>query len=111
MTGRSRLRITVLTLGSRGDVEPYLGLGVALVRAGHQITVAAPAAFEALIRRAEGRLPIPRGSLPSERPVPAIDEALNDSRIAERAALLGSQIRAETGLSTAVRLIEATSLS
>ena len=52
MTGRSRLRITILTLGSRGDVEPYLGLGVALARAGHQVTVAAPAAFEAFIRRA-----------------------------------------------------------
>jgi hypothetical protein len=52
VTGKRRLRITLLTLGSRGDVEPYLGLGVALARAGHQVTVAAPAAFEALIRRA-----------------------------------------------------------
>ena len=52
MTGKRRLRITLLTLGSRGDVEPYLGLGVALARAGHQVTVAAPAAFETLIRRA-----------------------------------------------------------
>lgn len=52
VTGKRRLRITLLTLGSRGDVEPYLGLGVALARAGHLVTVAAPAAFEALIRRA-----------------------------------------------------------
>jgi len=52
VTGKRRLRITLLTLGSRGDVEPYLGLGVALARAGHQVTVAAPSAFEALIRRA-----------------------------------------------------------
>lgn len=47
-----RLRITLLTLGSRGDVEPYLGLGVALARGGHQVTVAASAAHESLIRRA-----------------------------------------------------------
>jgi sterol 3beta-glucosyltransferase len=63
------------------------------------------------IHRAGGGLPpIPRGSLTSERLVSAIDEALNDPRTAERAALLGSQVRAEKGLSTAVRLIEATSL-
>ena len=52
VTGKRRLRITLLTLGSRGDVEPYLGLGAALARAGHQVTVAAPAAFEGLVRRA-----------------------------------------------------------
>jgi hypothetical protein len=52
VTGQRRLRITLLTLGSRGDVEPYVGLGVALARAGHLVTVAAPAAFEALVRRA-----------------------------------------------------------
>lgn len=50
MTGQRRLRITLLTLGSRGDVEPYVGLGVALTRAGHQVTVAASAAFEGTIR-------------------------------------------------------------
>jgi UDP:flavonoid glycosyltransferase YjiC (YdhE family) len=38
-------------MGSRGDVEPYLGLGVALAKAGHQVTVAASAAFDALVRR------------------------------------------------------------
>ncbi len=52
MTGRRGLQISILTLGSRGDVEPYLGLGVALTRAGHRVTVAAPAAFDGLIRRA-----------------------------------------------------------
>jgi UDP:flavonoid glycosyltransferase YjiC (YdhE family) len=50
VTGKRRLRITILTLGSRGDVEPYLGLGAALARAGHLVTVAAPAAFEGLVR-------------------------------------------------------------
>lgn len=46
------MRISLLTLGSRGDVQPYLGLGVALARAGHSIRVAVPAAFEALVRQA-----------------------------------------------------------
>lgn len=50
-TARRRLRLTLLTLGSRGDVEPYLGLGVALRHAGHEVTVAAPAAFRGFVRR------------------------------------------------------------
>jgi len=52
MTAERRLRVTLLTLGSRGDVEPYLGLGVALARAGHAVTVAVSAGFERLARRA-----------------------------------------------------------
>jgi hypothetical protein len=39
-----------------------------------------------------------------------MDEALRDPKSAERAARLGTEVRAETGLSTAVRLIEATCL-
>ena len=50
--GESRLRITLLTQGSRGDVEPYLALGFALARLGHELKVAAPAGFAPLIRRA-----------------------------------------------------------
>ncbi len=52
VTGQRRLRVALLTVGSRGDVEPYLGLGVALAKAGHRVTVAASAAFEGLIRHA-----------------------------------------------------------
>jgi len=46
------MRVTILTLGSRGDVQPYVGLGAALAARGHLVTVAAGAAFEPLIRRA-----------------------------------------------------------
>jgi UDP:flavonoid glycosyltransferase YjiC (YdhE family) len=52
MTSQRPLRVTLLTLGSRGDVEPYIGLGVALAKAGHRVTVAASAAFEGIIRGA-----------------------------------------------------------
>ena len=34
------MRITLLTVGSRGDVQPFLALGVGLARAGHAVTVA-----------------------------------------------------------------------
>jgi sterol 3beta-glucosyltransferase len=60
-------------------------------------------------RAGGGPPPIPRRALTPERLVAAIDEALHDPRSAERAALLGAQVRAERGLSTAVRLIEAAS--
>jgi len=52
VTGPHRLRVTLLTLGSRGEGEPYLGRGVALAEAGHRGTVAASAAFEGRVRRA-----------------------------------------------------------
>jgi sterol 3beta-glucosyltransferase len=40
-------RITLLTYGTRGDVEPFLALATALVRAGYQTRLAAPRPFAA----------------------------------------------------------------
>jgi UDP:flavonoid glycosyltransferase YjiC (YdhE family) len=39
------LRIAIVTLGSRGDVQPYLALAVGVQRAGHTVTLVAPATF------------------------------------------------------------------
>jgi hypothetical protein len=61
-------------------------------------------------RAGGGARPIPRRAFTSKRLVSAIDEALHDPRSAERAARLGTRFRAETGLSTAVQLIEARGL-
>lgn len=41
----SKKRIALLTYGSRGDVEPFMALGAGLIRAGHSVCLAAPAAF------------------------------------------------------------------
>jgi hypothetical protein len=46
------MRVLIVAIGSRGDVAPYTGLGAALVDAGREVTVAAHAPFEELIRRA-----------------------------------------------------------
>lgn len=43
------MRITILTYGSRGDVQPYAALGVGLMRAGHTVTLAAPGPFESFV--------------------------------------------------------------
>ena len=34
------MRLTILTLGSRGDVQPYIALGLGLKAAGHTVCVA-----------------------------------------------------------------------
>ena len=39
------MRACILTLGSRGDVQPYAALGVALQARGHQVTIATHANF------------------------------------------------------------------
>ncbi len=45
------LRITILALGSRGDVQPYIALGAGLQRAGYHITLAAPLTFAPFAQR------------------------------------------------------------
>jgi hypothetical protein len=36
------IKITICTIGSRGDIQPYLALAVGLQQAGHIVTLAAP---------------------------------------------------------------------
>jgi sterol 3beta-glucosyltransferase len=45
-------RIVILTVGSRGDFQPYLALGVGLRDAGHRVSLATHAPFEDEIREA-----------------------------------------------------------
>ena len=44
------MRITIITLGSQGDVQPYVALGLGLRSAGHSVRVATHACFETLVR-------------------------------------------------------------
>jgi sterol 3beta-glucosyltransferase len=43
------VRISILTFGTRGDVQPYVALGVGLKAAGHAITLATTAEFGPLV--------------------------------------------------------------
>jgi sterol 3beta-glucosyltransferase len=43
------MRVLLLTLGSRGDIEPFIALGVALRSAGHEATLCASRHFAAVI--------------------------------------------------------------
>ena len=44
------MNITILAVGSLGDVQPYLALGLGLQAAGHKVRFAACANFEAFVR-------------------------------------------------------------
>lgn len=44
------MRVTLLAIGSRGDVQPYVALGAGLQRAGHEVRVATHGNFETLVR-------------------------------------------------------------
>ena len=46
------MRITMLAAGTRGDVQPYVALGVGLQRAGHHVCVPAPEFFRGLVTEA-----------------------------------------------------------
>jgi sterol 3beta-glucosyltransferase len=45
------LRITILTYGSRGDVQPYLALGLRLSQTGHHVRLAAPEVYRLFVER------------------------------------------------------------
>ena len=47
----SALRIVCLTIGSRGDVQPYIALCKGLMREGHRPLIATHAEFESWIRK------------------------------------------------------------
>jgi sterol 3beta-glucosyltransferase len=43
------MRITILTVGSRGDVQPFIALGIGLKRAGYKVQLATESAFKAFV--------------------------------------------------------------
>jgi UDP:flavonoid glycosyltransferase YjiC (YdhE family) len=44
------MKISILTIGTRGDVQPYMALGLGLEAVGHEVTVTTLGEFESLIR-------------------------------------------------------------
>ncbi|MBD2533768.1 glycosyltransferase [Nostoc flagelliforme FACHB-838] len=45
------MKITILTVGSRGDLQPYCALAIGLKRAGHEVTFATHENFEPFVAR------------------------------------------------------------
>jgi sterol 3beta-glucosyltransferase len=44
------MNITILTLGTRGDVQPYMALGLGLQRAGHSVKLVTDSGFAAFVQ-------------------------------------------------------------
>jgi UDP:flavonoid glycosyltransferase YjiC (YdhE family) len=44
------MHVTILTLGSRGDVQPFIALGIGLKQAGYKVKIASQTTFESEIR-------------------------------------------------------------
>ena len=42
------MNVAILTLGTRGDVQPYVALGAELKEAGHEVTLVTGKGFEAM---------------------------------------------------------------
>jgi sterol 3beta-glucosyltransferase len=43
------MKICILTIGTRGDVQPYIALGLGLKAAGHEVTISTLAEFQPLV--------------------------------------------------------------
>lgn len=58
--------ITLLTSGTRGDVIPYIALGLGLRDAGYHVRIAAPVEFANLVQASRGEVPSPLQFAPFE---------------------------------------------
>lgn len=67
------MKITILTYGSRGDVQPFIALSSGLLARGHSVKLAAPSRFKALAEE-HGIDFIPEAGDPAE-----LSQRLNDS--------------------------------
>lgn len=47
--GTPAMRIAIATLGTRGEVQPYVALALGLMRRGHDVQLAAPAQFASFV--------------------------------------------------------------
>ncbi|MFN4251628.1 glycosyltransferase [Deinococcus sp.] len=98
------MKITLLALGSRGDVQPYVALGLGLRRAGHAVRLASHEAFRALVTGAGLEFAPMRGDVqevvnsPEMRAALAGGNMLAINRVSARATQQGALLWAEDGL-------------
>ncbi len=67
------MNITILTYGSRGDIQPFIPLSLGLIARGHSVKLAAPARFRTLVEENHIRF-VPLAGEPAE-----LSRRLNDS--------------------------------
>lgn len=98
------MNITLIALGSRGDVQPYVALGLGLRRAGHTVRLASHDTFHALVTGAGLEFAPMRGNVqevvnsPEMRAALASGNMLAINRVSARATQQGALLWAEDGL-------------
>src|ERR1700693_5020127 len=73
------MRIGIIALGSRGDVQPYVALGKGLKQAGYEVLLLTHDPFEGLVRN-EGLEFFAIGGNPRT----IVDRVMNDARVGEK---------------------------
>jgi rhamnosyltransferase subunit B len=68
------VNVLLVTLGSHGDVHPFIGIGIALRARGHEVTFATNAFFQPLAERAGFDSFLPLGTADEYRTVAASDD-------------------------------------
>lgn len=92
------MRIALTTLGSRGDVQPFVTLGHEMKRRGHAVRVAAPAAYRDLVTEA-GLDCTPLPGAPSEFLPGRSWKSLGEPRLASMVRHSTSAVRLSRALS------------
>jgi UDP:flavonoid glycosyltransferase YjiC (YdhE family) len=104
------MRITILALGSPGDVQPFISLGKTLLEAGHRVRIATFEALAGMVREAGLDFsPIhgdAQGWLETEVDSNLLTKCTNPFQTMQRhAAELGQKLSAENGVQCAVKII------
>jgi sterol 3beta-glucosyltransferase len=77
------MRVTITTGGSRGEVQPYVALGLGLRAAGHEVRIAAHAPYEGFVR-SRGLGFHPTSGDPRQLVAALLEEGNNPVRFARR---------------------------
>ncbi|NEE17319.1 glycosyltransferase [Streptomyces sp. SID7499] len=92
------MRITLTTLGSRGDTQPFVTLGHELKSRGHDVRIAAPAVYADVVHEA-GLEMIPLPGDPGKFLPGRVWKSLNEERLASRVGRSTSAVRLSRALS------------
>ena len=88
------MNITILCLGSRGDLQPYLALAVGLQQAGHRATLAVPASAAAWVQRYGVAVAPVRFDIQAFLQQPRIQAVLNGRNVFRQLQLMRGEMQA-----------------
>lgn len=83
------MKIVICTMGSRGDVQPYVSLGIELKQLEHEVYISAPATYRELVEEAELYYLAMNSVNPQDMmKIPDVQDAFQSGRMIKAMALL-----------------------